>query len=468
MTTHINDEDLAGYVLNELGALERQAVEQALREDPEVQARLKEFEWAAQRARESFAEAPGAELTGEQRDTILREAQLADAIWRRQGLASLSKKRWIRWQTLALAAGMLVLLGVLSFTMLPTSTWSTNATQKAITIQLYGGESADAQQRLDSLRYGGRAAGGMGGMGGGGGGMGGYGGRVSGGNGVYGGNLSLYEHPGPAAPVAAPAPPPVPALTTEAAGVDVNGDGANAAAPTQVSSAALPEGSEPDRYLIKTATLTMEAEDVKQAAGQITAAAIAAGGYVSDTRESVDPYGQRNATVVVRVPADKLDSALQGVEALGRVISNQVTAEDVTEDYVDTDARIRNLTKTEERLVDHLSKTSSIENTLKIEQEMTRVRGELERLQGHMRFMSHRIAYSTIQVTITEKPKAGPITPPETFSSVRIASQALLSLVLFGQSLWIKIIWLGIWTPVWGALVIVAWIVYRRIRKRNA
>lgn len=472
MTTHLSDEQLAGYVLNELPEDERRAVEQALGNDPELQERLRDFEWAAQCAQDVFCEGREEALTEAQRETILREAHLAGANAKAPRTAIFRKVPWPRWRVLLpLAAGVLVLLG--GFSVLRGSMFGRipgHIEQHDLKLSM---APAQLQQQMTALGYLGNNRDG----------------EPAGNDGVV-SRMDFFGIPqaAPEKPKAEPAAAPA-SLQQGAYSYDVNGDGATeatslysrsgqaaksseadtsntAGAASKAATTPIPaQDTQPDRYLIKTATLTIEAEDVKQATSQISAAATAAGGYVSDMRESVDPYGRANATIIVRMPVEKLDSTLHGVEALGRVISSQVTAEDVTEDYVDTDARINNLKKTEERLVDHLSKTSSIENTLKIEQEMTRVRGELERLQGHMRFMSHRIAYSTIQVTITEKPKAGPVTPPETFSSASIATQALISLVRFGEGLWTKIIWYAVWSPVWGLVLLIAWLVYRKIRK---
>jgi hypothetical protein len=220
-----------------------------------------------------------------------------------------------------------------------------------------------------------------------------------------------------------------------------------------------------DRYLIKNVTLQLETDNAEEACKQLTAAAVAASGYVSNMQETMDGLGRRNITLQVRVPADKLDGTMQNIEALGRILNKQVSTQDVTEEYVDTDARVRNLKKTEERLLDHLSKTGQIENTLKIEQEMTRVREQIERMDGRLRFLSHNVRFSTINVTLSEKPKAEPVMPVETFSSGKVLSEAVRSLVAFSRALWIRAIWGVVWSPVWGVIVAGVWFGFRWLRK---
>jgi hypothetical protein len=192
----------------------------------------------------------------------------------------------------------------------------------------------------------------------------------------------------------------------------------------------------------------------------------AAGGYISGLDKRVDDLGRPSVNLTLRVPADKLDGALDTIRTLGRIIHEQVTTEDVTEEYVDLDARLRNLKKAEERLLDHLGKAILIDSTLKVEQELTRVREQIERFEGRFRFLGHRVRYSTIQSVISQKPKAEQMAPVATFSSGRVFTQAVRSLAEFGQALWTKAIWLVVWAPVWAIGVATLAIVYRRIRRR--
>ncbi len=222
--------------------------------------------------------------------------------------------------------------------------------------------------------------------------------------------------------------------------------------------------SEKGVYLVKTASLNIEVADAKAAQEQLVATVQGAGGYVGNLIENVGSLGQRTVTIQIRIPADKFDTALAGVEPLGKVISKQVSTQDVSEEYVDTESRARNLKKTEERLLDHLNKSARLEDTLKLEQELTRVRQEIERLEGRLRFLSNRVEYSSVQVTLQEAPKAEPIVPPETFSTAKIASEATRSMVGFAQRIWASAIWIGVWSPAWIPLAIIIWLVIRRAR----
>lgn len=204
-----------------------------------------------------------------------------------------------------------------------------------------------------------------------------------------------------------------------------------------------------DRYLIKNATLSIETGDARNATAQLLAALQALDGYLSKLQESVDGLGHRLVSMQVRVPAAQFDAWMTQVETVGRVLNKQITTEDVTEEFVDTDARTRNLKKAEERLLDHLSRYGELDQVLHVEQELTRVRGEIERLEGRLKYLGNRVEYSTLTITLQEKPKAEPIVPAEAFSTAQVASEAVRSLVGFSRSIWRILIWVGVWSPFW-------------------
>lgn len=220
-----------------------------------------------------------------------------------------------------------------------------------------------------------------------------------------------------------------------------------------------------DRYLIKTASLTLECEDTRAATTQLLNQIQTAGGYVSNLNESADAIGRRSVTVEVRVPSDRLDGAMSQFESLGKILNKHVTTQDVTEEYVDTDARSRNLKRTEERLLDHLNRAGVLEDVLRVEQELTRVREQIELLDGRLRFLGHRVAFSAISITLVETAKAQPVLPAKSFSTAKEFSVAVRALITFLQAIWTRIIWILVWFPIWLPPVLVPALVYRRTRR---
>lgn len=220
-----------------------------------------------------------------------------------------------------------------------------------------------------------------------------------------------------------------------------------------------------ERYLIRNATLTLVARDARATATRLTAAVTAARGYVSESGESVDELGARSITLQARVPFDRFDRVLREIEALGKVMAKQIGTEDVTEEFVDSQARLRNLRRAETRLLEHLNRTGRLAEVLLVEKELNRVRGEIEQLEGRLRFLTHRVAFSTLAITLGEAARPQAILPPESFSSGKEASAALRSLIAFAQVLWSVITWLAIWAAVWLPLALLIGLIVRRLRR---
>jgi hypothetical protein len=145
------------------------------------------------------------------------------------------------------------------------------------------------------------------------------------------------------------------------------------------------------------------------------------------------------------------------------VAEKQITAEDVTEEFVDSQAKLHNLQRTELRLLQHLNQTARLSDILLVEREVNRVRGEIEQLQGRLRFLEHRIAFSTITLTLSEAPRPQQVVPEQSYSGGKQASDAMRSLVSFLQVIWTTAIWVAVWAVVWIPAAVVLWLGYRRL-----
>ncbi len=159
------------------------------------------------------------------------------------------------------------------------------------------------------------------------------------------------------------------------------------------------------RQIVRSATLGVEVVSFEDGSRALVRIAESSGGFVSDsTAAQTDPP---SGTFTLRVPASRFSEALEQVEALGKVTARQVRGEDVTEEYVDLQARVRNLEAHERQLITFMDRATRVADLLSIEQELTRVRGEIEQLTGRLRFLSNRVEMSTVQVTLREKRKQG-------------------------------------------------------------
>jgi hypothetical protein len=146
--------------------------------------------------------------------------------------------------------------------------------------------------------------------------------------------------------------------------------------------------------LIYTAGITMIVAEVKAALARIDDVTKDLGGFLS-RRDDV--------SITIRVPVSRFDEAVRRIEALGQVVHRNVSVEDVTEEFVDLEVRLKNLRAIRARLESLLEKAKTVEESVLIERELGRVAGEIERIEGRMKLLKDRAAYSTITVSLQEK-----------------------------------------------------------------
>lgn len=159
--------------------------------------------------------------------------------------------------------------------------------------------------------------------------------------------------------------------------------------------------------IIHTAQLTVVIQNLDIARAQVDKIVERYSGYVGDLTVSAPSNGARTLTATLRVPATQLDSALAELKKLGRVESETQNGQDVSARYVDLEARLSNSRNTEKRLLELLSnRTGKLSDVLEVETELSRVREEIERMEGERRLLAKQVEYATLTATVTEEYKA--------------------------------------------------------------
>jgi hypothetical protein len=212
---------------------------------------------------------------------------------------------------------------------------------------------------------------------------------------------------------AAPAPAPHKALADEAQRFSVTGHAAGADAVTRVQQT---RDSVAPSMIIRNGSAMIQVEDLEPALEAIRRLSQQLGGYIANTSVTTGRDQVPSGTIELKIPAARYDSALAGLQPLGKVESVNTTAEDVGEEFVDVSARLANARRLEDRIVVLLAtRTGKLEDVIAAERELARVREEIERFEGRLRFLRTRVALSTLAVTIHEPypvvggPGVGPI-----------------------------------------------------------
>jgi Domain of unknown function (DUF4349) len=174
------------------------------------------------------------------------------------------------------------------------------------------------------------------------------------------------------------------------------------------------------------------------------------------------------ARLTLRVPSDKLTPALAQLRAIAKRVENEtVTSEDVSEEFVDLEARLRNLEATEEELRQLLvvarQNSRKASDVLEVHTQLTQIRGQIERVKGRMRYLSQVAAMSSIALELTPDALAQPVVEPG-WQPLVVAKNALRTLLRAGQVLANGAIWLLIFGLPVGLLAFALWKGVRRMR----
>lgn len=213
------------------------------------------------------------------------------------------------------------------------------------------------------------------------------------------------------------------------------------------------------RMVLRSGQASVEVDSLEVAVGAVQQLARSAGGFVANSSLQATKQLAHSATLQLRLPAEQLDAALAGLRSLGRVESVNVEAEDVGEEYVDVTARTANDRRLESRLLDILAhRTGRLKDVLDVEQQLARVREEIERYQGRLRYLQQHAALSTLAVTVHEPVTVvGQVDSGVMGAAFKQAWRNFVGLLAFLVEA------LGIVLPI-GALAAAGWLAVGRLR----
>ena len=236
-----------------------------------------------------------------------------------------------------------------------------------------------------------------------------------------------------------------------------------------------------DQMLIRSDDMQIEVDSVVAAVDKVKAAVAAAGGEITllsvsagtggddprpMTAEEAYSITPASASITIRIPGGKLDALAKSIGGLGKVISTNSSTSDVTQEYVDLDARLTNLKAEEATLRSFLDRADKISDLISIEKELSRVRGEIEAMQAQLDYLSRQVKRATLNVYLTEP---GPVIRPggqdwgfvDAITSGIQGAAAVLRLLITGVIALLPV----------GAMVALVWAAIaamRRSRRRHA
>ena len=217
----------------------------------------------------------------------------------------------------------------------------------------------------------------------------------------------------------------------------------------------LPEApqQETGHMIIKNADIKLQVESTDTAIDRATQIISDVNGYIISSRVWYQDYSGTNykyATISIGVPVDQFENAMRRIRALAvRVLDENATGQDVTSEFVDLQSQLGNLEATRDRIRSFLDDAKTVEESLRINQELSTIEAQIEQVKGRMNFLTGRSSYSTITLNLepdlpaltptptpTRKPTATPTvwSPGKTFDSaketVTSAYQSIIELLI--------------------------------------
>jgi hypothetical protein len=248
---------------------------------------------------------------------------------------------------------------------------------------------------------------------------------------------------------------PAPTVPTAPGAIDLEGKGEGNDSYTSIP-------TEQERMIVRTGDMSLVVEDISQTIEDITQMSLAFGGYVVSSYIQGEEEEMRG-WISFRVPDDKFETALAQLRDMAvRVEAEQTYSQDVTEEYIDLQARLGNAEATEQQYLALLDKAVDVEDILDIYDYLSRIRQEIEQLKGRIQYLEKTTSTSLISVSLEpEKAVVG-----AGWSALEVLKAAARGLVTAGKVLGTIAIWLLIFIPIWGTILGI--ILWQRHKKKKA
>lgn len=241
----------------------------------------------------------------------------------------------------------------------------------------------------------------------------------------------------------------------------------------QTAGAVAPAPAAKPVQVMKHGDVSLLVADVEPAIQSLYRIASRAGGDVAKLQDQTpdQPGSRHTAAIELRVPATRFDSSMEAVAGVGRVVTRSSQAEDVTDQIVDMQARLRNLRHTEADLLRIMDRSGKIADVLDVETQLSSVREQIEQLDAQLKSTQARVAYSTIDVSLADEAAASTTEP--SFGSrvagawkLAVASVKNFSFRIVAAALWL--VAFGPYLLIAVLLAIAAWVTIRRRLRATA
>ncbi len=223
-----------------------------------------------------------------------------------------------------------------------------------------------------------------------------------------------------------------------------------------------------ERKLVRNARLSLHVKDVRETIGEIDAFTKGVGGYVINSSINT-PQESSTGSVSLRVPTEKLDEALIYFKGKAvNVVYEDVRSSDITDQYVDTTAKLATLEKTKAIFEGMLSSATEFDDILRAQTEILNVQSQIDQVKGQIKYMEGTSATALVSIDLSTDALELGYAPENSWRPKVVFKQAVRSLVANARKLGNTVIWAGVYSAIWVPVAVVVLVVRKKKRANKA
>lgn len=218
-----------------------------------------------------------------------------------------------------------------------------------------------------------------------------------------------------------------------------------------------------DRMVITENTLSMQVNNVASVLGEIRDAAQNLGGYMVES--NLDrPAEAASGNITVRVPQTKMNEALSLFKGMAvKVVSENLRGTDVTDQYVDNEARLRILQNNKARFEEIMAKAVNVDEILRVQEQIFNIQNQIDGIKGQQEYLSKNAQMTRITIYLATDELALPFSPDQPWRPEVVFKQAVRSLLLTARSIFSLVIWLVVYSVVWLPILLIILFLKKKI-----
>lgn len=222
-----------------------------------------------------------------------------------------------------------------------------------------------------------------------------------------------------------------------------------------------------ERMVVSNSYLGLVVEDVEEGVARVKSYVQSIGGYMVNSSINRPEEGG-TGTITVRIPSDKLDEVLAQLKGQAvKVVSENLDGTDVTDQFVDNEARLAILEQNKARFQEIMTRAQTVTDIVKVQDEIFNLQAQIDSIKGQQKYLEQTAKMSLVVVYLSTDELSLPYAPDQAWRPAVVFKLAVRSLVSAVQGFGSALIWLGVYAIIWLPILLVVIVVARKWRKSN-